>query len=181
MRVRSFLRVVLTVTLAAIGNNSFCQTARVSFFRKQFYEASTLKDKRGAALDICGESHSIGPDSLYCYSCFARTASEKLNDLSARVLAHVFTEVYQSRKNLFDSALALCHQDLKYLSYRTNGDGYSRTGMQECVHDRDDQTGRSCTDIKTRPASRSRAGYDRSTQRFDLGAEQKRSAADRGE
>ena len=101
MRCRLFLWVVFLVTLAGAGNNSFCQTARVSFFRKQFYGASTLKDKLGASLAICAESHSISPDSLYFYSCFARTASEKLGDLPSRVLANVFTEVFLSRKNLF--------------------------------------------------------------------------------
>jgi signal transduction histidine kinase len=132
MRCRLFLWVFFLATLSGVGNNSFCQTVRVSFFRKQFYGASTLKDKLGASLAICAESHSISPDSLYYYSCFAKTASEKLTDLPARVLANVFTEVFLSRKNLFDSALMLCDADLKRLSYQSNGDGYSKTTMQEC-------------------------------------------------
>jgi signal transduction histidine kinase len=132
LRCPLFLWVVFLVTLTGVGNNSFCQTGRVSFFRKQFYGASSLKDKLGASLAICAESHSISPDSLHYYSCFAKTASEKLTDLPAQVLANVFTEVFLSRKNLFDSALALCHADLKRLSYQSNADGYSKTKMQEC-------------------------------------------------
>ena len=112
MRVPIFSWVVLPLTLAGMANNSFCQTGRVAFFRKQFYGSSSLRDKLGAALAMCAESHSISPDSLYYYSCFAKTASAKLNDLPAGVLANVFTEVFLSRKNLFDSALARCRPSI---------------------------------------------------------------------
>jgi signal transduction histidine kinase len=131
-RYRIFLSFIFFIAFPWFAKSGLCQTNRISFFRNTFYKASTEKEKLDAAIAICGESHSISPDTLYYYTQFAQRSAINSGDQPKQILANVFTETFLSRKNLFDSALTLCVADLKRLDYKHNGDGYSKTKMQQC-------------------------------------------------
>lgn len=108
------------------------QTNRIEIYKTTFEHASDQSQRLKAALLVCSQYHSLNIDTLYHYVMVAKQLASAQKDQANNILANTFLETWLARKNLFDSALKICNNDLKDLRYTNAGDAYSQSMMQKC-------------------------------------------------
>ena len=86
-----------------------------------------------AVLGLCDQSHSLNIDTLKQYAFWAKQMAIDLHQKNEEILADTYIENWLYRKALFDSALKICNQDLKSISYKTAGEIYAKVKKQKCL------------------------------------------------
>lgn len=115
-----------------IFQNAKAQTHKIDSLKKLIIIAPDNKQKLHAILALCEESNSMHIDTLFHYASLGKQMASDAGDENKIIMANVFIETWLARKNLFDSALSLCNQDLKKISYSSAPDIYGKVNMQKC-------------------------------------------------
>lgn len=110
---------------------AFTQTKKIEQAKYAFNNASDPVQKLQAAFSVCEQSHSLSTDTLSHYALLAKRLAAEANDAEKEIIANTFIENSLLRKNMFDSALKMCDQDLKHLKYATNSEAYSKSMIEK--------------------------------------------------
>ena len=131
MRMFKYLPILLFCTPGLCANDLFAQTNRIELLKTALRNAPGPSQQLDATLALCGQAHSLDADTLYHYARLAEKAAVALHDPLKEILAHTYLEIWLGRKSLFDSALSICNNDLKNITYAKAGDVYAKAMMQK--------------------------------------------------
>ena len=130
-RAKYFFPCIICALLLHI-NNIFSQTNKIEVLKMSLDKVNDASQKLDAALALCSQSHSLNADTLYYYAKLAKQLSVNLHDNKKNILSDLAMIIWLGRKNIFDSALKICNNDLKNISYPKDGALYTKMIMQKC-------------------------------------------------
>jgi len=120
------------IGLLVNGMPANAQTNRIEIYKAAMNAATSPVQRTDAALSICSQSYSLNNDTLYYYASLAKKISVGLRDVDRQTMANVYLEDYLTRRNLFDSSIKMCNNDLAHLDYDHNRNAYVQTMMRKC-------------------------------------------------
>jgi len=127
------MKLLLIVSITLFPLSSFSQTQKIEGLKAPVMQAASPHQKLIALLTLCTESSSMNIDTLYHYALWAKQLAKDAGNETERISADLAFETWLDRRNLFDSALAVCSKDIAKLKYTTPWDLYAQLTMKKGV------------------------------------------------